>query len=72
MEMCEGKVWDVCESHCRCIYEQGYAISQEVDSRLRCSAEQLGYFKECVIIDTTKYRTKERCLEEIAAAINDQ
>jgi hypothetical protein len=39
---------------------------------LRCSAEQLGYFKECVIIDTTKYRTKERCLEEIAAAINDQ
>ncbi len=51
---------------------QGYAVPQEVDSRLRCSAERLGYFKECVIIDTTKYRAKERCLEEIEAAINGQ
>ena len=51
---------------------QGYAIPQEVDSRLRCSAEQLGYLKECAIIDTTKYRTRERCLEEIVAAINSQ
>ncbi|MCR4753589.1 MAG: ATP-binding protein [Candidatus Saccharibacteria bacterium] len=28
---------------------QGYAIPQEVDSRLKCSVEQLGYFKECFV-----------------------
>lgn len=48
---------------------QGYAVPQEVDLRLKHSAERLGYYRECAMVDTTKYRTKERCLKEITAKI---
>ena len=48
---------------------QGYAVSREIDFRLRHSAEELGYLKEAAIIDTTRYRSKKKNLEAIIAII---
>ena len=49
---------------------QGYAIPQEVDLRLRRSAERLGYWNDCAVVDTTKDRTKRKSLERIIAIVN--